>query len=90
MVYAVVETVTITDFDKARKELQTMLPNIKQTPGFTGGYWLAPTNGTGMSVTVYETEDAANAVKEQMKPGTKLNDYVTVATVEVREVVANL
>jgi hypothetical protein len=88
--YAVIETVTITDFDKARDELQKMLPGIKQTPGFVGGYFLAPTDGTGMSVTAYESEDAANAVKEQMQPGTKLNDYVTVKTVEVREIVANL
>jgi heme-degrading monooxygenase HmoA len=88
--HAVVTTVTITDFEKARQELQAMLSDIKQAPGFFGGYWLAPKDGTGMSVTAYETEDAANAVKEQMKPGTKLNDYVTVATAEVREVVANL
>ena len=89
--YALIETVTITDFDKARNELQKMLPEIKQAPGFVGGYFLAPTDGTtGMSVTAYESEDAANAVKERMQPGTKLNDYVTVKSVEVREVVANL
>jgi heme-degrading monooxygenase HmoA len=88
--YALVETVTITDFERARQELQQMLPNIKETPGFVGGYWLAPTDGTGMSVTVYENEDAANAVRAQMQPGTKLNDYVTVTSAEVREVVANL
>jgi hypothetical protein len=90
-VYALVETVTITDFEKARAELQKMLPDIKSTPGFVGGYWLAPSDGaTGMSVSAYETEEAAKAVAERMAPGTKLNDYVTVKSVEVREVAANL
>lgn len=89
--YALIETVTITDFEKARAELQKTLAEIKQAPGFIGGYWLAPSDGTtGMSVTAYESEDAANAVKERMQPGTKLNDFVTVKSAEVREVVANL
>jgi hypothetical protein len=43
-----------------------------------------------MSVTAYETEEAAKAVAERMAPGTKLNDYVTVKSAEVREIVGNL
>ena len=88
--YALVVTVAISDFEKARHGLQEMLPNIKQQPGFVGGYWLAPTAGTGMSVTAYESEDDAKTAQEQMQPGTKLNDYVTISSVERREVVANL
>jgi hypothetical protein len=88
--YALVETVTITDYEKARKLLQEQLPTIKTVEGFVGGYWLAPVDGTGMSVTVYETEAAANTMKDQMKPGTALNEYVTVVASEVREVAGNL
>jgi hypothetical protein len=88
--YALVETVRITDYEKARKLLQEQLPTIKTVPGFVGGYWLAPVDGIGMSVTVYETEDAANTMKEQMQPGTELNEYVTILSGEVREVAGNL
>ena len=87
--YGLVVTVAITDFEKARKELAERLPEMKHTPGFVGGYWLAPTDGVGMSVTAYETEDQAKTMQQQMQPGTKLNDYVTVRSVELREVVAN-
>ena len=87
--YGLVVTVDINDFDKARKELQERLPEMKQAPGFVGGYWLAPTDGVGMSVTVYESEDQAKAMEQQMQPGTKMNDYVTVRSVELREVVGN-
>jgi heme-degrading monooxygenase HmoA len=88
--YALVVTVAITDFDRARQDLQDRVSEIKQQPGFVGGYWLAPVDGTGMSVTAYETEDAAKEAEARMQPGTRLNDFVTVASVQRREVVANL
>jgi hypothetical protein len=88
--HALVVSVSISDFEKARQDLQQRVGEFKQQPGFVGGYWLAPVNGTGMSVTAYESEEAAKAVEARMQPGTKLNDYVTVASVERREVVANL
>jgi len=88
-VYGLVVTVAITDFENARKELQERLPEMKRAPGFVGGYWLAPADGVGMSVTAFESEDQAKAMQQQMQPGTKLNDYVTVRSVELREVVAN-
>jgi hypothetical protein len=88
--HALVVTVTISDFEKARQDLQQRVAEIRRQPGLVGGYWLAPVNGTGMSVSAYESEDAAKAAEAQLQPGTKLNDYVTVASVERREVVASI
>ena len=46
--YAVLGTVTITDFEHARRLLHDdVLPTITDVPGFVSGYWLAPIDGTG-------------------------------------------
>jgi hypothetical protein len=62
--------------------------------GAKGGYWLAPQNGRGLSVVVFDTEDEAQAaaamfrVGEPPMPGAP--EGVTVKTVEVREVLASV
>ena len=37
--------------------------------GAKAGYWLAPQNGRGVSIVVYETEDEARAVAARTEPG---------------------
>ena len=86
--YGLVVTVAITDFEKARKKLAERLPEMKLSPGFVGGYGLTH-RWRGHVVTANETEDQAKTMQQQMQPGTELNDYVTVRSVELREVVAN-
>jgi hypothetical protein len=89
--YAVVETVSISDYDRARKLLHDeVLPIVREIPGFVTGHWLAPVDGTGMSVVVFETEAEARALADQMPPGRQINDYVTVLTVEIREVAGSV
>ena len=89
--YAVVETVTISDYDRARKLLHDeVLPTVREIPGFVTGHWLAPIDGIGMSVVVFETEGEARSLVEQMPPGRQINDYVTVRSAEVREVAGSV
>jgi hypothetical protein len=89
--HAVVGTVTISDFEHARRLLHDdVLPTITEVPGFVAGYWLAPVDGTGTSILVFETEGEARAMADQMPVGRQLNDYVTIDAVEVREVAGSV
>ena len=78
--------------EEARKTLpDTVVPQVRAAGG-KAGYWLAPQNGRGISVTVYDDEAAARAVAGQFKVGEPVGvvEGVTVRTVEVREVLAAL
>ena len=89
--HAALATVTITDYDHARRLLHDdVLPTITEVPGFVSGHWLAPIDGTGMSILIFETEDEARAMAEQMPPGRELNEFVTIESVEVREVAGSV
>lgn len=89
--YAALATVAIADYEHARRILHDdVLPTITEVPGFVAGHWLAPVDGHGMSILVFETEDEARAMAEQMPRGRTLNEYVTVESVEVREVVGSV
>jgi hypothetical protein len=90
-VHAVVVTVDIEDFEKAREALATeVIPRVKAAPGFVAGYWLQPDDDkTGMSIVVFESEAAAIEAARMVQPGTRPSQYVTVKSVDVRAVVAN-
>lgn len=85
--HAVVVKVTISDLAAAESALrEQVVPRASQTPGFVAGYWTRK-DSTGLSIVVFESEEAANSVSEQvrsMAPG-----GVVVEDVEVREVVAH-
>jgi hypothetical protein len=85
--HAVVVKVTINDDSAADTELrEKVVPGVKQAPGFVAGYWTRKDN-TGLSMVVFESEEAAEQLREGMSslvPGT-----VTLESVEVREVVAS-
>jgi hypothetical protein len=85
--YAVVTTVRIEDFQAARDSLPSMrLDLVPRAPGFVSAYWLAPVDGIGMSVIVFDTKehaDQAAAYPVPPLPG------VTVLTKEIREVTAS-
>jgi hypothetical protein len=87
--HAVVVTSAVSNFEAARKRLQEeVVPRVKLTPGFVSGCWLEPVELKGTSVLVFEKEDAARAMAAQMRPGTKLNEFVVVEHVEIRMVAA--
>ncbi len=66
-----------------------VLPQVKQIPGLLSGYWLAAKDGEGMSVLLFENEDAAQATANAI-PNTPRAPTVTLGAIEVREVVAHI
>jgi hypothetical protein len=77
-------------FEAARQGLhEQVLPRVKQAPGLVKGFWTRNGDGTqGISLVVFDTkehaEGAANMVRTTPPP-----PGVTLAGVEVREVVAD-
>jgi hypothetical protein len=66
-----------------------VLPMIKQAPGVIAGYWVAPADGKGFGITLYETEEAARGASE-MARNAPIPDFVKFDSIEVREVVAQV
>lgn len=85
--HAVVVTVTISDREAAESQLREQTaPGVSQAPGFVAGYWTRK-DESGLSMAVFETEDAAEAMSQRVP--SMAPDAVTVENVEVREVVAH-
>jgi heme-degrading monooxygenase HmoA len=85
--HAVVVNVTIDDEEGSVEALrEQVVPRISQAPGFVAGYWTRKGN-SGLSMSVWESEDAANTASEMVSSAAP--DGVTVDNVEVREVVAS-
>jgi len=87
--HAVVVRVTVNDREAATQELrEKVVPAASQSPGFVAGYWTRKDGSDqGLSMLVFESEDAANETAgriNEMAP-----EAVTVGDVEVREVIAN-
>jgi hypothetical protein len=88
--YAVVGTVTIHDFERGVVALREQLvPRVKQAPGVVNAYWLRSDDTRGMSVIVFETEEAAQALARRIEAQGPPTDAVSLDSVEVREVVAH-
>jgi hypothetical protein len=85
--HAVIVRVSIKDPESATTELkENVVPRVSQAPGFVAGYWTRK-DQAGLSMIVFESEDAAKAASEQIPSG--MPDAVDLEDVEVREVVAN-
>ena len=87
------------DADESQTELAREFLNGVVAPraregGGKGGYWLAPFDGRGVSIVVFETEEAARAIAGRFTvgepPSPDAPEGVTVRTVEVREVLASI
>jgi hypothetical protein len=88
--HAVVVQVTIHDFDRGREMLENeIVPRVKQAPGFVTGYWTRSEDNRGLSVMVFESEEAAQTVKGMVEANAPDDDAVTLESAEVREVVAH-
>ena len=87
--HAVVVRVTIKDREAATQGLRDdVVPAVSQAPGFVAGYWTRKEGSDqGLSMTVFESEDAASAAAERVR--SMAPDAVNVDDVEVREVVAS-
>jgi hypothetical protein len=79
-----------TDREEGLKNLrETVVPQVKQAPGFESGTWLGPVAGKGLSVVVFESEENAQAMAATVAVGSSPSPGVTVERCEVREVVAS-
>jgi hypothetical protein len=89
--HAVVVRVSIGDAEIADKGLrESVVPAVSSAPGFVSAYWTrSDDRSNGLSMLVFESEDAARAVAERFRGGTIIPETVTVSRIEVREVVAN-
>jgi hypothetical protein len=87
--HAVVVRVTIGDFETARKGLrEEIVPRASQAPGFVAGYWTrSDDGGNGLSMVLFESEDAARAAAERIRTEGVAPETVTLEDIEVREVV---
>jgi hypothetical protein len=85
--FAVVSTVRIEDPGTARASLKDLrLSLVPKAPGFVSAYWLAPVDGIGMSVIVFDTkEHAEEALRYPVPP----LPGVTLLTADAREVYAS-
>jgi heme-degrading monooxygenase HmoA len=85
--HAVVVNVTINDPEGSEVVLrERVVPAAAQAPGFVAGYWTRK-GDDGLSMSVWESEDAANSASEMVRSAAP--EGVTVDSVEVREVVAS-
>jgi hypothetical protein len=89
--HAVVVRVSIGDAEIAEKGLrEKVVPAVSSAAGFVAGYWTrSDDGGNGLSMLVFESEDAARAVADRFRGSSILPETVTVSRVEIREVVAN-
>jgi hypothetical protein len=88
-VHAVVVKLTIDDVGRDDQLLEEqVVPRASGAPGFVAGYWTR-SGDSGLSMVVYESEEAARAVADQIQSMGLPDDAVTVEGVEVREVVAS-
>ena len=89
--HAVVVRVSIGDAEIAEKGLrEKVVPAVSSAPGFVAGYWTQSDDGSnGLSMLVFESEDAARAAADRFRGGTIIPETVTVSRIEVRQVVAN-
>jgi hypothetical protein len=89
--HAVVVKVTIDDFDRGRQFLtEQVVPRVAKAPGFVAGYWTRSDDSSGgLSMMVFESEEAARGVAQMVESNAPQDDGVTLDGVEVREVVAS-
>lgn len=85
--HAMVFQVKIHDQEEARRILdEQIVPGLSSAPGFVGGYWVETTDGAGISVIAFESEEAVNrAAASGPRPH---SDALTVETVTIGAVVA--
>jgi hypothetical protein len=88
--HAVVVRVSIGDVEIAERGLrERVVPGVSNAPGFVAGYWTRSDDGSnGLSMLVFESEDAARTAADRFRGGSILPETVTVSRIEVREVVA--
>jgi hypothetical protein len=85
--HAVVVNVTVRDREAATRALNDeVVPRVSGIPGFVSGAWVGLPGGKGTSLVLFESEEAARQMADQIQPP---GDFVNFDSVEVGEVVAH-
>ena len=86
--HALVFNVTIRDRAQGEQFLkERIVPGVAQLPGFVAGYWVNRGEAQGVSLVVFESEEAARSAMEGgPRPP---EEAVTIDSVELGEVVAH-
>jgi heme-degrading monooxygenase HmoA len=76
--------------DEAEKFLhESVVPMVKSAPGLVAAYWLRSDDGTaGMSLILFESEEAARNAVEHQPAGMPEDGPVTPTRMEIRRVLA--
>jgi hypothetical protein len=86
--HAIVVHAAIRDLDEPRQMLgDETLPMLSALSGFVTGWCLAPVQGKGLAVVVFESEEAARSALTTVQAGPHPLPFATRLTTEVREVV---
>ncbi len=86
--HAVIVDVSISDTERSQQELrERVVPMVSQAPGFVSGFWMEAGEGKGHSVVIFESEEAAKRMADQVRSNAP--PAVTIDSVDVREVVAH-
>lgn len=82
-----------TDMDLLRSSLERgPVPRVRDA-GASAAYWLAPAEGRGLAVIVFDSEERAQQLANQLHVGQAPDgapEGITFRTVEVREVLASV
>ena len=74
--------------DPARRGLhEQVIPRVSQAAGFVAGYWLEPVDGKGISMTLWESEQAAREAAGLIQPDSSPTTGVKLDRIETREVI---
>ena len=86
--HGVVVRATIHDVEQARNFLrQEAIPRLRQAPGFVTAHWVRVGEDSGISMLIFESEEAAQAGAEQLKNNPPPGNAATINSVENGEVV---
>jgi hypothetical protein len=76
--------------DEAMDHLKAnVLPRVREAPGVVAGYWVAPQDGHGMAITIFNSEEAARQGAE-MAQNAPRPEFVTLDSIEVQEVIGHV
>jgi hypothetical protein len=79
---------TLHDFDAALTfAREQVVPRVSGAPDLVAGYWVRVAEDKGVSIVIFDSEEAARAMAEQVSPPP--DGSVTANSVEVGEVVAH-
>ena len=88
--HAVVVRAAIRDLEETRQVLRDeTLPMLSALPGFETGWCLAPVEGKGLAIVVFESDEAARNALTKVQAGPHPFPFATRLTIEVREVVGH-